>query len=233
MTLILGLDTSTNFVGVALADNGTTVAAESHFAARQHAEVMAPTIVDVLSSAGVTPHDLAAIAVGIGPGLFTGLRVGVTTALVMAQALDIPLLAVSSLELMAAGLGEVTREIVTVFDAKRGEVFYASFRAGDPTPVRLSVDAVVDPTELVDQLMARASDLVLLGDAVSAYPEIFARLAHAEVAETDFWVPSVTALVGIAASRLARGEVDPLESVVPNYLRTSDAVIPTGRKGSR
>ncbi|MSW61478.1 MAG: tRNA (adenosine(37)-N6)-threonylcarbamoyltransferase complex dimerization subunit type 1 TsaB, partial [Actinobacteria bacterium] len=72
MTLILGLDTSTNFVGVALADNGTTVAAESHFAARQHAEVMAPTIVDVLSSAGVTPHDLAAIAVGIGPGLFTG-----------------------------------------------------------------------------------------------------------------------------------------------------------------
>lgn len=231
MTLILGLDTATNFVGVALADEGKIVAAESHFSARQHAEVTAPTIVDVLNSAGVEPHDLAAIAVGIGPGLFTGLRVGVTTALVMAQALDIPLLAVSSLELMAAGLGEVTREIVAVFDAKRGQVFYASFRSGDPTPVRLSADAVVDPAELVDQLTARASDLVLLGDAVSAYPEIFARLTHAEIAGTDFWVPSVTALVSIATGRLARGEVDLLESVVPNYLRTSDAIIPAGRKG--
>jgi len=236
VSLILALDTATNFVGVALGDADGIVGVATVAAPRQHAEVMVPTIVEVLAAAGVEMSQVSALAVGVGPGLFTGLRVGVTTAIVMAEALAVPLVAVSSLELVAAGCHSDQR-IVVVLDAKRSEVFHATFHYHGSSLIRDRIDAVADPSALVSELIeesaARAGGLMLMGDGVATYPEVFSLIPNANIGAPEFWMPSATALVKIAAERIARGEVDSPRTVVPNYLRESDAVLPTERVVSR
>src|SRR6188472_287651 len=125
---VLAFDTATDVVSVAVGRNGEPLAAIRLAAGREHAERLAPASAEVGRDAGVGIERLAAIAVGIGPGRFTGLRVGVTTAKVMAQALRIPIVAVTSLDLVAYPLRHTNRLIVAVLDARRHEVFCASYR---------------------------------------------------------------------------------------------------------
>src|SRR5690606_18268652 len=113
---------------------------------------------------GTAASDLTAVAVGIGPGLFTGLRVGVATAKVLAQSLRLPVVPVNSLDLLAYPHRFTSRVVVAVIDAKRGEVFTASYR-----PVPGGVQRVVEPRtctpdQLSAELEAERSDVLLVGD---------------------------------------------------------------------
>jgi tRNA threonylcarbamoyladenosine biosynthesis protein TsaB len=172
---------------------------------------------------------LAAIAVGIGPGLFTGLRVGVTTAKVMAQALRIPVVGVPSLDLVAYPLRHTERTIVAVLDARRREVFAARYQPVPGGVQRVSDYAVHAPGELVADLVADAPrfphGLLLAGDGVARFPDDFASLEHAELAGPEHAAPSVSALVALATARAEREEFEPPADLRPLYLRQSDAEI--------
>src|SRR5215831_20936182 len=127
--LLLGIDTATRRVGVVLADEhgmlgrvelgGTSAAGPP-----RHAETLAPAIKWCMDQCGVEPEQLSAIAVGIGPGMFTGLRVGVTTAKVLAFALRIPVIPVPSLDLLAYPLRHAHALVVPAIDARRHEIYY-------------------------------------------------------------------------------------------------------------
>jgi tRNA threonylcarbamoyladenosine biosynthesis protein TsaB len=157
--------------------------------------------------------------------LFTGLRVGVTTAKVMAQALRIPVVGVPSLDLLAYPLRHSSRLIVTVLDARRREVFYASYRPVPGGVQRVSDYAVRAPTDLVAELESGTDELLLAGDGVDTYRDDFAELDHVELAGTDHSFPSVAALVELATARVEREEFQPASELRPLYLRTSDAEI--------
>src|SRR5206468_9108594 len=113
-----------------------------------HAEQLAPAIAYLRQECDVALDHLAAIAVGMGPGLFTGLRVGVTTAKVMAQALRIPVVGIPSLDLVAYPLRHSERGIVAVLDARRREVFDAAYRPVPGGLQRVSEYQVRSPAEL-------------------------------------------------------------------------------------
>ncbi|MET0421605.1 MAG: tRNA (adenosine(37)-N6)-threonylcarbamoyltransferase complex dimerization subunit type 1 TsaB, partial [Acidimicrobiia bacterium] len=171
--LVLAMDTATPRVSVALGRDGHVIA-ELQIAtdttrgsrARRHAELLAPGIQALCEQAGVELAQLAAIAVDEGPGLFTGLRVGVTTAKVMAQVLAIPVVPVPSLDLVAYPLRHSPRRIVAVLDARRREVFTASYW---PVPGGVQRDSdyqVMSPEDLVAELAGSGDELLLAGDGV-------------------------------------------------------------------
>jgi tRNA threonylcarbamoyladenosine biosynthesis protein TsaB len=232
--LILALDTSTAQVSVAIGDAGAVLGAVQLTGGRRHAEQLAPAIDSLRRELRVDLHQLSAIAVGIGPGLFTGLRVGVTTAKVMAQALRIPVVGIPSLDLVAYPLRHSDREIVAVLDARRREVFAARYRPVPGGVQRVSGYEVHAPAELVADLASDRSaaphGLLLAGDGIDRFRSEFAALEHAELAGGEFAAPSVAALVQLATARFEREEFDQPADLHPLYLRRSDAEIEWDRK---
>ena len=226
--LLLAVDTATSQVAVALGEDGRVLGETRLAGGRRHAEQLAPAIASLGEQTGVRLDALDALAVGVGPGLFTGLRVGVTTVKVMAQALGVPVVAISSLDLVAHPLRHARRTIVVVVDARRREVFHARYRPVAGGVARVSDYAVGPPGEVVAGLADEGEEVVLAGDGVAAYWSTFAALEQAEVAGRDFDYPSASALVELATARVTRGEVEPPDAVRPLYLRESDAALAWG-----
>ena len=154
--LILGIESATARVGCAVGDRSGVRAVVQTTRARHHAELLAPQIQTACSQAGVSLQDVEAVAVDIGPGLYTGLRVGVTTAVAMAHALRAPMVGLTSLDVVAFGLRHTRRRIAAVIDARRREVFWACYRSTG-TGVRRLGDPAVDSPEQAASLIASAS----------------------------------------------------------------------------
>lgn len=160
--VLLGLDTATSAVTVALlSDAGEVLAASSVLDARGHGERLAPGIARVLSDAGATPAQVTAIAVGVGPGPFTSLRVGLVTARVLAATLDIPVHGVCTLDAMALASG-IAEDFHVITDARRKEVYWAAY-SGTSRTAGPHVDR---PTALPDMG-------TVVGSGAALYPNTF------------------------------------------------------------
>lgn len=225
---VLAIDTATTQVGVAIGGGGVVLGEVRLIGARRHAEQLAPAIQYLRAETGVRLDQLAGIAVGIGPGLFTGLRVGVTTAKVMAQALRIPVVAVPSLDLVAYPLRSSGRLVVAVLDARRREVFHAWYRPAPGGVQRITEYAVEPASDLAAALEAAGEEVLLAGDGVMRYPEVLQSVDRVEIAGPEFSVPSLGALVELATGRMEREEFSTPWDIRPLYLRESDAELSWG-----
>lgn len=230
--LLLALDSATARVGVAIGRDGRVVGEVTLVGNRRHAEQLAPAIRYLCDELEVDLGHVTAIAVGLGPGLFTGLRVGVTTAKVMAQALRVPVVGIPSLDLVAYPVRHTTRVIAAVLDARRREVFHARYRPVPGGIQRISGYEVGPPADLVAELEAGTQEVLLVGDGSLAYPEEFARLERAEHAGPGFTAPSVPALIELATARVEREDFESPRDIRPLYLRRSDAEIEWERRAS-
>lgn len=222
---VLAFDTATDVISVAIGQNGEALAAYQIVSGREHAERLVPAIHALVSDTGVALDRLAAIAVGVGPGRFTGLRVGITTAKVMAQALGIPVVGIGTLDLVAYPLRHARREVVAVVDARRREVFWARYQPVPGGLERRSPDAVDSPADVVAELAATGAEILLVGDGVDRYRDLFGGLDHVEFAGPEYGAPSALALLELAAGRLEREEFVAPHELAPVYLRESDAAI--------
>jgi tRNA threonylcarbamoyladenosine biosynthesis protein TsaB len=209
--VLLAFDTATPYVTVALHDGDAVVTEGRSVQQMRHGEQLAPLIERVLAEAGLGTDDLTAIAVGTGPGPFTGLRVGLVTARTLGLALGVPVHGVCSLDAIAleaaAGLRDATDFLVAT-DARRKEVYLATY---DAAGARTS-------GPVVDRPAARATDRPVAGQGGLLYPEAFPRAVAPEL-------PS--------AGWLARGLVEERVEVTgpePRYLRRPDAVAPGAPK---
>lgn len=220
--IVLALESATSVVGCAVGGAGGALAAAWSARGRRHAESLAPQIEFVTRQAGVALGELAAIAVDVGPGLYTGLRVGVTTAMTMAHALHIPVVEVASTDVIAEEVGPQASRIDVAIDARRGEVFHAAYEPDGGALSRISDPAVVTPAELRSILGAVGGTVVLAGDGAQAHPDVLgvgAGVRHADVVH-----PRADVLVRMAAARLGAGDTTAPELVRPRYLRRPDAV---------
>jgi tRNA threonylcarbamoyladenosine biosynthesis protein TsaB len=223
--MLLGIETAAGLVGVALADADGPLAGVWLRGDRRHAETLAPAIEHVISQAGISLADVEAIAVDVGPGLFTGLRVGVATAQGLAAGLGVGVLQVTSVDVLAGEVYDAGWDgpVAAVVDARRGEVFAARY-AGPGAPAGHPARYV--PAELADELskdLAKGPPAVLVGTGAHRYEALFAGVGLRIAAVRE---PSPRVLVSIAAGRLASGAVpvSPAE-VRPVYLREADARI--------
>ena len=162
--LVLGFDTATPAVSVALHDGDRVIAAASALDARRHAELLVPMIAKILADVGASRDDLTAIAVGVGPGPYTGLRVGVVTARVLGSVLRLPVSGVCSLDIIAASAASAGPFLVAT-DARRKEVYWARY---DPAGRRVAGPGVGRASSVPD-----AADLPVAGAGGQLYPEAF------------------------------------------------------------
>ena len=223
--IVLGIETATVQVGCALGGHEGVLASFHAARGRRHAEILTPAIDFVCGQAQISLSEVGAVAVDIGPGLFTGLRVGVATAKAMAQALRVPVIGFSSLDLLAYPVRHTRRLIACVIDARRGEVFAALYRQVPGGVQRQTAPAVTSPSQLAGELLARNEECLLVGDGAIRYAEVFVDLAGVEAAGVGNAYPSAAALVELAQPRAQREEfVQPWE-LEPMYLRQADADI--------
>ena len=224
MTL-LAIDTATSQVSVAFGHDGRVLGEVRIDGGRRHAEQLAPAIAYLATELGIDLGTLAAVAVGTGPGLYTGLRVGVTSARTMAQALGIPIVGIPSLDLVAHPWRTTPRRVVAVLDARRREVFSAQYRVVPGGLARDGEYSVGPPSVLAAEMLARGDDVLLVGDGALVYADSFSGLDRVELVGPAAAAPSATALVELASARLERAAFTTPDDVVPLYLRQSDAQI--------
>jgi tRNA threonylcarbamoyl adenosine modification protein YeaZ len=216
--LLLALDTSSAAVTAALHDGVHLLAEHTVLDARHHAELLAPTIAQVLTDAGVGRADLDAVVVGVGPGPFTGLRVGLVTARVLGAALSVPVHGICSLDALAesaSGTG-VGPEFLVATDARRREVYWAGYRVVGARAERVRGPQVARPDDVP------RGGLPVVGRGARLYPDVLGPAL-------DPLEPSAAALATIAVRELA-APTGALLDPEPLYLRRPDAAPPGERK---
>lgn len=238
---VLGLDSATLVAGIAIIDDDKVLADARHDQSGRTADLLV-TLDAVCKRAGISPMELDAIAVGAGPGSFTGLRIGMATAKGIAFAAQKPLWAVSSLAALAhdGALHLANAQlfpyldgvIVAVLDARRGEVFagcYDSSTGSRQSGSLLGEERVLPPAELAAWVMSLAGDRLVsyAGDAIDAFPDLLGGLA-------DRWHPTTPSGVSVAQLALAGARVDVLVGGGPTYIRPSEAEVmyPDGVPGA-
>ena len=238
---VLGLDTSTALLSAAILDDGRLVAEcvrESTQARRpgrsNHAEGLIPVIDEVLRRAETDFSSLSLVGVAVGPGSFTGLRIGISTAKGLVYGSDTPVVGVPTLEATAyrVPMGDGTTFICPMIDARKGEVYAALYRRTATAFECLIEDSLSAPEPLARQVVSMATGpCVFVGTGAQAYAEVIAGCTGGRGRVTvgaDF--PSTAfAVARIAEERFRAAPVTKAESLTPHYIRPPDAVARAGR----
>lgn len=223
--LILGIESSTTQVGCAVGCHDGVLASTHSARGRHHAESLAPQIQFTVEQAGIKIGDIAAVAVDVGPGLYTGLRVGIATAISTAFALNVPMVGVSSLDLVSFPVRHTRRLIAAALDARRGEIFSAFYRPVPGGLQRVSEAHVVAPKDLAADIQAQGCDVLIVGDGGLRYKDELQKLSEVELADQSLAYPSAASLVTLAHSRALREEFVKPSDIQPLYLRRPDVDI--------
>ncbi len=226
--LVLGVETSTMHGGVALVGEEGLISEYTLNVRATHSERLLPTIDRMLQDAGLGLDALSGLAVSTGPGSFTGLRIGLSTVKGLAYATGLPVVGVPSLEALAWTIPFARWQVCPVLDARKQEVYAALFRYEGPGLVRLMEDSALAPEALCARIGRRT---IFLGDGLAVYGELFRNLLGERLVvpppESRGARPACVAELG--RQRLLRGERAPADSLVPRYLRPSEAELRRSR----
>jgi tRNA threonylcarbamoyladenosine biosynthesis protein TsaB len=231
MPTLLAIDTATEACSAALGCNGAIIE-RSEIAPRRHAELILPMIESLLAEAGLARRDLDGIAVGRGPGAFTGVRLAISVAQGLALGLDVPVVPVSSLAALAlaapAAADEREDAILAAIDARMGEVYAGAFRRTADGLVGPLCDETVGPAEkwnLPQNAQNKRFRWSVVGTGWEAYREALAARLTAPPAFADgACYPRARAVLRLAMPRFERGEALAPEAALPVYLRDKVAL---------
>lgn len=207
---VLAVETATPRLSVAIGDAGGIAGSFSAAAGRRHGETLAPAIALLRDATGVALAEIDRIAVDVGPGLFTGLRVGLATAAALGEALGIPAVGVCSLDLLAHPHTAERRAVAAVVDARRAEVFWALYLPGHGSLGelrRVGEPAVAAPADVAAALLDLGREVLVVGDGAARYADVLT----GDGIEIRPAYPEATELVAMASG--------PVETVAPGQLR--------------
>jgi len=233
----LGVDTATSTASVAIIEDGVLVAEKmfpgavpvngstvGHFKSN-HAEVLLPLIETVLQAAAVSLSELSCLAVSIGPGSFTGLRIGLSTVKGLAYGWQIPVVGVSTLLANAARVTDYDGLICSLLDARKKQVYASLFRRCGERLARLTEDSVLAVTEVIDLVREHDAPCLFIGDGTTTYEKLLKEsLAKGVAFRGENTRPSIAAAVARLGGEGSRSsDRDGLLSLAPIYLRSSEA----------
>lgn len=228
--IILGIDTATDSVSVALGE-GTQVLAQSEVVSdRQHCEALAPMIDFVCKQVDVSFREIGAVAVDIGPGLFTGMRVGIATAKAIAFSLDVPIIGICALDVLAAAAPSTDSVIVSVIDARRHEIYWAMYRTIEDELVQVHAPCVGPVAGLVTDVLDRFQSTQFVGNGALRYRSDIVEglgvlIQGCEFADGRFSRPTAATVVTLAHRRAMHEQWQFAQELSPLYLRPPDAEI--------
>jgi tRNA threonylcarbamoyladenosine biosynthesis protein TsaB len=232
---ILGLDTSTSVASVAITEDGQIVAedfyprqgaAERSVSKSNHAEIILPLIDSVLRRAGMGLSEVTGIAVSIGPGSFTGVRIGLSTVKGLAYGTGMPAAGISTLQAIAARVTGFEGIVCPILDARKGEVYASVFRKHGNQLERLTEDALMPILSFLRELggLGKTARCLFIGDGVAAYGSLLQRAADLQsfFAEEE-GTPSLAASIALLSEcQFIHDRSVRLEDLAPVYLRRPD-----------
>jgi tRNA threonylcarbamoyladenosine biosynthesis protein TsaB len=220
---VLGIETATWTASVALIDEVSTLTEQSLPASSSHGAALFPLLEGTFTAADLSLHDVDLIAVSIGPGSFTGLRIGLSLAKGLALGTTIPVIGVPTLEALAFAAGPRPHLIWAVLDARKHEVYAAAFDHSSAGEIDEVAAAVVSTPEHLARRLAPPCTVV--GDGVDSYGEIFrsAGCRDINLESTVRVPPSGAAVARLGLSRFRARGADPVRELEPYYVRPSEA----------
>jgi tRNA threonylcarbamoyladenosine biosynthesis protein TsaB len=219
---VLAIDTSNQALGVALYDEDKVIGEYITNLKKNHSVRIMPAIQLLMKDCEQSPKDLTKIVVAQGPGSYTGVRIGVTIAKTLAWSLHLPLVGISSLEILAAGAGRYFNGAVApIFDARRGQVYSGLYRYQNNELVTVQNDALVMMAEWAEKLKSTEKQVLFIGNDLNIHRPTIEEIlgdqaAFAEVTENNPR-PSELALLG------KDKPAEDIHSFVPNYIRLAEA----------
>lgn len=219
---ILALETSTEFGSIALLNHNETLAEICFGGGITHTERLLPALDWILKISRTPLSEIQALAVGVGPGSFSGLRIGMATVLGMAWAQKIPLLGVSSLKALAGNLPFFSGTVCPLIDARKGEIYWSLYRSENGTLSALAEEKVSPLAEILEAVTLPA---IFLGTGALRYHRAIEawKDGKARVGDPGLAYPCARQVGILAGERLARGETDDPRTLMPNYIRKSEA----------
>ena len=224
---ILGIDTSTKFCNLGLIeDENILIEYTINGLKKKHSSILVPAIKDLLKIMDLKMEDINGIAVSIGPGSFTGLRIGLGVAKGLSYTCSLPLLGIPTLDAMAFALKEIPYLICPILESKKDEIYDVVFQGGD------SLHRVMDyKCEDIQSLLVRLSPLkkkiIFLGDGIKKYRDIIKEKIGKDALFIDSQInlPMATSIAFLGLNKLKKGEEDDISTLTPFYLRKSEAEI--------
>jgi tRNA threonylcarbamoyladenosine biosynthesis protein TsaB len=238
---ILGIDTATAVASVALVEDGKLVAEEIQNKSDElsdgtgvpprgsHAEIVIPLIQSMLAKTRMGTADLSGLAVSIGPGSFTGLRIGLATAKGIAYECGLPLVGVSTLHANAARVTGFEGIICSLLDARKSEVYFALFRGEADQIKRITEDAITPISGALEQVMkcedAVSGSLLFIGDGARVYEKLLTSKfgVSAQISAGNGYSSVAAQVSSLAQRRFHAQMTDDIARLVPVYLRPSEA----------
>ncbi len=197
---------------------------------KHHCETLLPSIDELVKGEGLAPGDIDAVAVTRGPGSFTSVRIALASALGLVRPRNLPLFPVSTLETLAANVRDEERLVLTLLDARKGEVYGAMYRIIDGAPQAVLPERVSPISQVLEEAASKVccEYITVIGDGTAAYFEEIRRHTRFVIPDSnEIHKPDAAALGRVALKRLARGLS--FDEPVPNYLRQPEAVVNLGR----
>ncbi len=220
--LILGIETSTPQASVAIGSEQGIVASALVSRGASYNEFLLPAIRFCLDQSGLGYRNIGGIAVSLGPGLFTGMRVGVATGKALAQALSVPIVGMASLDLLAYEVRYSPKTICAVLDARRDQVFHAFYKSSPGGIQRMSEYLLETPHRLAIGLGSRPEEVLMVGNGALVHAETFTDVGPVvELGTMQHSFPTARALVELSLPRMYRQDFDSLYELTPLYLRRS------------
>lgn len=222
---ILGIDTSTKFLSIGILDN-TKIYEYNLELDRRHSSLLAVSIKRVLDALGWSPGDIDYFACGLGPGSFTGVRIGLSAIKGLGFALKKPLVGISSLDILArnARLADKTQaSVVVALDAKRNLIYSSVYKYKGDTLERAAPYALVTLDEFFKKIKPSS---IILGDALALYKDqILKNTRGARILEKDYWYPAGRNIVNLALERIKNKKIDDVFDIKPIYLYPKECQI--------
>ncbi len=213
---ILGIDTSSKFLNIALSEDENIIKEESHLLDRRHASQLVPKVKELLKKYRTPISKIDVFIIGLGPGSFTGLRIGVSAIKGFGIASGKPCIGVASIDSIACNAQENNKDIIPIIDAKRGQVYAAIYRRKGNKVARLS-DYLILPIEKL--LKKVKGDSVFLGDGVPLYRNNISSINKKAVfLEEEYWYPGAGNLIKLGFSKIKKAKKINLAKLIPLYL---------------
>ncbi|MEY8749907.1 tRNA (adenosine(37)-N6)-threonylcarbamoyltransferase complex dimerization subunit type 1 TsaB [Alkalicoccobacillus gibsonii] len=223
MGITLAIDTSSYVLGVAVLKDGQVAAELTTHMKKNHSLRLMPAVTDVLAELDLSPKDLSRIVVAVGPGSYTGVRIGVTTAKTLAWTLSVPLVGVSSLEVMAQQGRYFQGTVCPIIDARRNRVYTACYSSLEDGELALEgEEQLIERDQLLEHLAEKGQPVLFTGADIALHKDvIFEKLgALAHFAPPSKQLPRPSELAALGEEKQP---VQDVHTLVPNYLQLSEA----------
>lgn len=219
---ILGIDTTTKFLSLGIYNNGK-ICEYNIDLGRRHSDLLMVTIKRVLDSLGWQASEIDYFACGLGPGSFTGMRIGIATVKGLSFSLDKPVVGISTLDILAQNAGAINNTIVPIIDAKRGLIYCSVYKTKNGALKRIMPYMLLSEKELFGKI---GKNCVILGDAVNLYKQkIMMNIKGATVLDGEYWYPKGRNIVGLALGRIKIKKVSNPFEIKPIYLYPKECQI--------